>query len=513
MASPSAHPDSTALPEERDFASWKQPYRDACVYVHRDLVYRLSSQSVQHLKKDTEIGGILWGKSGPGGSIVILNVTPVTSSGERFNTNALDTRSLAQVLNSPSPDPTLCPVGFFRSHLRESLSLSPQDRTLFAEHFSDPDSVALLLKPFQAGICTAAFFFWNAGSLPAESELEVPFVFEDPAHPQPSSTPEEESIVDILRESALRHRTLHPPRHPPGPSLAPRPQPPPKRSPWPTLVAGALITVFLMIAGAAAVLLWPTVHSYLQTARAPKEVGIDLQASPGDDGRLQIAWNRNAPGILTARGGTLYINDGRFSPKLSLTPEQLRSGKLFYAPRTSRVQFRLALDLDAGRTLAESVLVANAKRRPRTPAAAPRADAAAPLLPLDPPVDPGTVEAAPSSDAPPSAPVIATLPAAVPVAPRTNTAPGAYAPPQAVQEMMPATTPAGQFAKIAIQVSIDRKGRVVSARAEHGPVANDTLTAIAISAARQWRFQPATLNGKPVPAEYTIVFVFRPQLH
>ncbi|HEX7362822.1 MAG TPA: energy transducer TonB [Bryobacteraceae bacterium] len=511
MASPSPQPGRTSLPEEQDFASWKHPYRDASIYVHRDLVHRLSSQSVQHLKKDTEIGGILWGKPAPDGSVLILNVTPVTSSGTRFNTTTVDTRSLTQTLNSPSPDPTLSPIGFFRSHIREGLGLSTQDRTLFADRFSDPDSLVLLLKPFQAGICTAAFFFWNSGSLPEESELEVPFVFEDPTRPGPAASDEEESIVDMLRESALRHRTLHA-KHQPDLIAMPRPQPRPKRSFWPNLIAGALITLLLIVAGATAVLFWPTIRTHLQAMQTPAPAGVNLQAVPGDDGRLAVTWNRNAPSVLQARGGTLFINDGRFSPKLSLTPDQLRSGKLLYAPKTAHVEFRLALDLDGSRTLTESVLVANAKRRPRAHASARHLDPEAQFSPNPPSDDPDSAEPAAPAAAQHDNPVIASLPAPPP-SPRPNHTTGVYTPPQVVQEMMPATRPAGRFAKIAVQVSVDKTGRVVSARAEHGAVASDALAQIALSAARQWRFQPATLNGKPVPAEYTVVFVFRPQLH
>jgi TonB family protein len=246
--------------------------------------------------------------------------------------------------------------------------------------------------------------------------------------------------------------------------------------------------------------------------QAPTTSGINLQAAPGDDGRLAVTWNQDAPSVRQALGGTLFIKDGRFSPKLSLTPDQLRSGKLLYAPKTAHVEFRLALDLDGSRTLTESVLVANAKRRPRTHPSPGRSGHAA-LSPSDAPSSSEADPAEPDSSAAlPQDPVIASFPAPQ-LAPQAKRTPGAYTPPRVVQEMMPATRPAGQFAKIAVQVSVDTSGRVVSARAENGAASSEALAAIAISAARQWRFQPAALNGKPVPAEYTIVFVFRPQLH
>jgi outer membrane biosynthesis protein TonB len=37
------------------------------------------------------------------------------------------------------------------------------------------------------------------------------------------------------------------------------------------------------------------------------------------------------------------------------------------------------------------------------------------------------------------------------------------------------------------------------------------LSGAALAAARQWTFQPATLQGEKVESEHTIVFEFRPE--
>jgi TonB family protein len=69
-----------------------------------------------------------------------------------------------------------------------------------------------------------------------------------------------------------------------------------------------------------------------------------------------------------------------------------------------------------------------------------------------------------------------------------------------------------QVTRVEVAVRIDNTGRVMAAH-----VLNDNgntkgaLTQAAVNAARQWTFQPATLQGEKVESEHTIVFEFRPE--
>lgn len=65
---------------------------------------------------------------------------------------------------------------------------------------------------------------------------------------------------------------------------------------------------------------------------------------------------------------------------------------------------------------------------------------------------------------------------------------------------------ARQEGAVPVEVSINEKGDVVSARALAGPV---LLRSAAESAARQWKFRPSTRDGKPSPTVTTINFRFR----
>ena len=58
---------------------------------------------------------------------------------------------------------------------------------------------------------------------------------------------------------------------------------------------------------------------------------------------------------------------------------------------------------------------------------------------------------------------------------------------------------------VALEVVIDETGRVVDARVLRSvPLLDDA----ALATVRQWRFGPATLNGKPIPVRITVVVKF-----
>jgi TonB family protein len=65
---------------------------------------------------------------------------------------------------------------------------------------------------------------------------------------------------------------------------------------------------------------------------------------------------------------------------------------------------------------------------------------------------------------------------------------------------------AGQSGAVKVEVSINERGDVISARALSGPA---LLQGAAISAARAWKFKASTLGGVPVTTTTTIVFNFK----
>ncbi len=65
--------------------------------------------------------------------------------------------------------------------------------------------------------------------------------------------------------------------------------------------------------------------------------------------------------------------------------------------------------------------------------------------------------------------------------------------------------------EIQLRVTINKLGRVTSATvvSQNGSVSG-LLTGISMDAARRWVFKPAQLDGRTIPSEHTISFVFRP---
>jgi TonB family protein len=69
----------------------------------------------------------------------------------------------------------------------------------------------------------------------------------------------------------------------------------------------------------------------------------------------------------------------------------------------------------------------------------------------------------------------------------------------------------GEVTRVEVEVRIDDTGRVTAAHAiNQGPGSKAQLTSEALTAAKQWTFQPATLHGEKVESQHTIVFEFRP---
>jgi len=60
--------------------------------------------------------------------------------------------------------------------------------------------------------------------------------------------------------------------------------------------------------------------------------------------------------------------------------------------------------------------------------------------------------------------------------------------------------------KIVVDVKLDAQGQVMSETLVKGM--GNRLDQIVLDIARTWRFQPATVNGKPVPSEAELIFPF-----
>lgn len=93
---------------------------------------------------------------------------------------------------------------------------------------------------------------------------------------------------------------------------------------------------------------------------------------------------------------------------------------------------------------------------------------------------------------------------------------GSFVSPRPLLQVMPNAKllPAGavpEVSRVEVQVRIDVNGQVIAARVLNEGNVKSALANAAVSAARQWTFQPATLGGEKITSDHTILFEFRPE--
>src|SRR4051812_21600868 len=94
-----------------------------------------------------EIGGVLFGTI-EAADVSILQIRPLSIeyvNGPSFTLSESDHASLSELINTSSSDPELTgmvPVGWYHSHTRSALCLSPDDVALHQRHFPGAQQIA-----------------------------------------------------------------------------------------------------------------------------------------------------------------------------------------------------------------------------------------------------------------------------------------------------------------------------------------------------------------------------------
>ena len=224
-----------------------------------------------------------------------------------------------------------------------------------------------------------------------------------------------------------------------------------------------------------------------------------------ENGQIRITWDRTAESTLTAESGLLSIEDGGLTRQIQLSGAQVRNASVLFPPTTGEVQIQLAV-LGPKRATELVLFVFSKKRRaPETEADIPE-KAPAHLYPrkiLVPVPRPFEVPEARLSSLPEVQPSTfgSTAGEGVNRPPTVRTRVTPLLPPQAPGVTAPTI--------VAVKVAIDVSGRVSNAEALSKRV-SPPFVAAALSAARQWVFEPARSNGAPVPSELVLEFKFMP---
>jgi hypothetical protein len=328
----------------------------------------LQAELLRRADGGTEAGGILLGRMEEDRgkpAVVIDDFVAVPCSyrgGPLYTLSDEDTPDLESALLRTAlagcefPDAP-CVLGYYRSHMRDGLSLSPADLQVIESYFQAPASVFLIVKTAAGSkACTAGFFFWEDGRIQSEfSSLEVA-LGRTPALPPaggdvpdlPDTLPGDwnDDLPDDL--ATLFHKAVPLPRPEPSaqpPVVVAAPPAQPGKSPraWQGfLVRAATISI-------ATLALVISVVTYLGAPRPQREeaaaylpaasaLGLQVERHPP---YLLVTWNRNAREIVTARRATLSIRDGKSERSVDLDKARLAGGSYICTAASDHLQFRL----------------------------------------------------------------------------------------------------------------------------------------------------------------------------
>jgi len=353
--------------QDPNYYVWQVPGKPVAVHVHLDVVDRLGAEVLRGFgavpKRGAEVGGILLGSIEPG-EVTIVRVedfegVPCTySRGPSYLFSGEERVAFEEALARWPGDlfAAATPVGYFRSHTRDGMSLSEEDLDILNHYFRDPAQVALLVKPFATKVSMAGFFARESGEFPAETPLEFPFRRREITGeaPPPRRTMEEgrQERRTKRRDAALSldldsRPDLPPPVYPEGyyPSSEAGEFTPaqPVRRPFFEFTPLALLLLLIgLIAGFGAALKFAPL---IPAGSAVNQYGLNLSVTRTGE-NLTVRWNREANILRSAQRGVLEIEDGSYAKPVELDAAHLRDGSVIYQNRSGAVGFRLIIYLD-----------------------------------------------------------------------------------------------------------------------------------------------------------------------
>ncbi|HEX8984291.1 MAG TPA: hypothetical protein VF767_02630 [Bryobacteraceae bacterium] len=310
-----------------------------------------------------EVGGVLFGEA-EGEVVRILAFRPLECEhafGPRFVLSDRDRANLKNLLHAGQSDAELhglTAVGWYHSHTRSGIELSPRDLEIYDSYFPLRWQVALVMCPENYHAGRAGFFVRGRDNVVHAGASHGEFAVRP--NRQPNFTPEEPE--------------QEPGGEAPGGESAPAQEPatPAKSSPWildekatdaapavesplpgfalprprPFRKWAAMLTVMLL---AGAVVFGAA--RYWQASAPPEPLALWV-ADMG--GQLLIEWDQKARPIRTAESATLEIQDGKEHTEIQIDGARLRDGSVDYVRRSDIVDVRLRVRA-AGREVEEFI--------------------------------------------------------------------------------------------------------------------------------------------------------------
>ncbi len=528
---------------DSEYLHWNPEDSPVSVHMHLDAVDGIVRDVVEGFeslpRRGLEVGGLLLGRVLPGDKMTVRieqyqRVECEHKFGPQFLLDTADQLELEKAAGAVIAAGELSVVGLYRSHTRDGFQLEVADFELIRRYFSDSSDLILLIKPESLTQISARFYVHdsNGGARPAGEafpfrgrvlipEPKQPGIIESTPEEKPEAKPREakqpaakiqdEPAPEPSHEPALRERPRRlVPDFAPSPGAFPEGEPshPAEAPAAPLLFAPrerifddedessggkrvlkfAAIAAGLLLAGGGLWWVLQSGHHSIPTSAPPVAsneparplgLSVDPAGAVGAVGGVgkdwRVSWNPNATALHDAREVQLFVRDGDDQNRIDLSARDLALGVYRYRPTGHDVTFRLEVTDSSGRISAESfrLEVSQATVTPPAPKAA-----------------------APPESRPEPTVIHRTEPKAIHRAPPVIAA--------GIRPRINGTIP------IDVRVHVDEHGRVTSAapvKKPHGGL-DAYLADAAVKAARQWRFEPARDNGKPVPGTQTIHFVF-----
>jgi len=349
--------DSAA--QESEYYVWQVPGKPVSVHLHLEVVDRMASEVMRGFgavpKRGAEVGGILIGAVEPGEpSIVrIEDFEPIPCDykrGPSYLFSGDDEAAFNQARERWGRDisPGAYAVGYFRSHTRDGMTLSPEDIELMDRSFAEPTDVALLIKPFATKVSQAGFFFREDGDFPAATPSEFPFRRRELEGDAP---PPRRSLMERKPRSRARgtaEPSLYEETPPAGEYVPVGPLSQPgqayagpvraRRAGWTWMPLSFIFLILGVVLGfQAALTMGPKAN-----ASGANDYSISLSVTKSGD-NLNVKWDRDAPAMKAAKRGIIEIHDGAQTISRDLDAAELRSGNMIYRNSSSLVLVRLSL--------------------------------------------------------------------------------------------------------------------------------------------------------------------------
>jgi len=327
---------------ESQFASWRVSQLAPAIEYPLEVMEEIRAFACDELLRlshgGDDVGGVLFGTRRDD-LICIVTWRPMASDhtqGQGLRLSSGDRMNLAVQLEMARRNrdlKDLRPVGWFVSHVRGEVSLSPSDLEIYHSFFPEAWQVALVICPKGDGRAQAGFFGREPGNKVLADASYQCFDLEPPRSAAMAATAAAASPPQFLpRPMPDNHVEASGPASPP-PEIPQAPYWPPSfgiEEKLPTRERWIWAIPIVLALGIAAFML----HQQHTSPGA----AIALRAL-SEAQTVQLAWDANSRPVRDSGHTEIQIEDGGSSSLVSLTADQLHAGKIFYLPQSNDLGF------------------------------------------------------------------------------------------------------------------------------------------------------------------------------